>query len=96
MLRQVGAEGGFASVLHKGEADGGTIMVVLLNRGSNARVYERLPSPDGSRRWQLARQENPENKTELDEWLQRRAAQDPDLWIVELDIVNGERFIGIT
>ena len=40
--------------------------------------------------------ENPEIRGELDEWLTRRGSQDPDLWIVELDIANGERFIGIT
>jgi hypothetical protein len=95
-LRSVNGSGGFASVLHKGEHDAGTILVVLLERGADARVYERVPSAEGDRRWQLARRENPENKLELDEWLARRAAQDPDLWIVELDIVNAERFIGIT
>jgi hypothetical protein len=27
---------------------------------------------------------------------EKRAAQDNDLWIVELDIARGERFIGLT
>ncbi len=96
LIRRAGAEGGFASVLQKGEQDAGTILVVLTERGGNGRVYERMPQADGSRDWTLTRREDPENKRELDEWLARRGNQDPDLWIVELDIANGERFIGIT
>lgn len=82
--------------MQKGERDAGTIVVVLTERGGNARVYERMPQADGSRGWTLARTENPEDKSELNEWVGRRGSQDPDLWIVELDIANGERFIGIT
>lgn len=55
-----------------------------------------MPQADGNRAWTLSRAENSENKAELNEWLDRRGNQDPDLWIVELDIANGERFIGIT
>ncbi len=94
LIRRVGAEGGFASVLHKGEPDAGTVLLVMLERGGNARVYERMPRADGTRGWVLSKTDL-DNKTELQEWLDRRASQDPDLWIVELDIVNAERFIGI-
>ena len=55
-----------------------------------------MPQADGGRAWILAQREDPDNKSNLQEWLDRRAAQDRDLWIVELDIPNGERFIGLT
>lgn len=96
LIRRVGAEGGFASVLHKGEADGGTILLVLTERGANARVFERMPDVGGHRRWTRSRAEESDKKQEFADWLDRRAAQDPDLWIVELDIAGGERFIGLT
>lgn len=95
LIRSVSAAGGFASVLQKGEQDAGTILVVLIERGTNARVYDRMPQADGSRAWILAQREDPNDKSNLQEWLDRRAAQDRDLWIVELDIPNGERFIGL-
>lgn len=95
LIRQVGVEGGFASVLNKGERDAGTIMLVLTERGVNARVYERMPDSQGHRVWTRSRTEDSENKQEFSEWLDRRAASDPDLWIVELDIADGERFIGL-
>ncbi len=96
LIRRVGAEGGFASVLRKGEHDAGTILVVLTELGNNPLVYERMPQPNGDRAWTLARRAGPEGKADLEEWLERRGGDDPDLWIVELDIANGERFIPIS
>jgi hypothetical protein len=96
LIRIAQAEGGFASVLQKGERDAGTILLILTHRGANARVFERMPRADGTREWALSRQENIDNKAELEDWLERRKAQDQDLWIVELDIANGERLIGLT
>lgn len=96
LIRRVQAEGGFATVLHKGEADAGTICVVTIERGGIARAWERMPQPDGTRKWQVSRTQNPEEKQEFEDFLRRRSHQDPDLWIVELDIANGERFIGAT
>lgn len=93
LIRSANAAGGFASVLQKGERDAGTILLVLTERGGNARVFERMPGLDGTRSWQRSKVEAPENKQEFYEWLDRRGAQDPDLWIVELDIADGERFI---
>lgn len=93
LIRRAHAEGGFASVLQKGEPDAGTILLVLTERGGNARVYERMPGADGTRSWHRSKAENPENKQEFYDWLDRRRAQDRDLWIVELDIADGERFI---
>ncbi len=96
LLRAVDQAGGFATVLHKGERDAGTILVILAERGADRRVFERMPLPDGTRQWTLARSEDIENKQLFDDYLKRRADQDPELWMIELDIANGERFIGWT
>ncbi|MFM5884014.1 MAG: DUF1491 family protein [Novosphingobium sp.] len=95
LIRAVEAAGGFATVLHKGEREAGTIVVLTTERGGNARVFERMPSPEGGRSWVLSRSQDIENPMEIGEYLDRRKAQDRDLWIVELDIANGERFIGL-
>jgi len=96
LMRQVSAEGGFATVIAKGEPEAGTIMVVLCENGARARAYERMPTPDGDRIWQLTRRDDPDKPGEFSEWLSRRQHQDSDLWIIELDIAGGERFIGLT
>jgi hypothetical protein len=95
LLRLVSASGGFATVIQKGERDAGAIMVLCCENGANTRAYERFPSLDGARKWHLVRSQDTENVTEFSDFLTRRADQDSDLWIVELDIANGERFIGL-
>lgn len=93
LIRRVQGEGGFATVLSKGERDAGTLIVVLTENGTNSRAYERMPSPEGSRKWTCFKREDAENKAEFSEYLTRRGDQDPDLWVIELDIASGERFI---
>jgi len=96
LIRRVQSEGGFAAVIKKGERDAGTILIILTENGENSRVYERMPQLDGSRIWHCAMQQTIENKEHFSEYLSRRVKQDPDLWILELDIADGERFIGLT
>jgi hypothetical protein len=94
MIRAVQAAGGFAAVLAKGERDAGTLLVICCHRDTPAAAWERMPQADGTRKWAVSRQQDPENPMAFTEWYQRRHAQDPDLWVVELDIADGERFIG--
>ncbi len=93
LIRRVGAEGGFATVLARGERDAGTLLIVLLGRNRDSRAYERMPQLDGSRAWSLSRVEDPADPFAFADYLDRRKAQDPDIWIVELDVRDGERFI---
>ncbi|MEQ1498424.1 MAG: DUF1491 family protein [Novosphingobium sp.] len=95
LLRAVNQAGGFACVLQKGEHEAGTILVVCAEKGATRRVFERMPQLDGRRNWTLSRSEDTENTRNFDDYLERRGAQDPELWIIELDIANGERFIGL-
>ncbi len=93
MLRAAQAEGDFGMVLHKGDRDGGTILVVLLDKQGLATLYERMPERDGSRKWSLAKSQVIDNKSEFEDYLDRRKRQDPDLWIVELTVAKQQRFI---
>ena len=95
LIRAVEAAGGFATVIAAGERDAGTLLVVCCASGRPAAAYERMPQPDGRRTWALSRQQDTENSNEFWDYLDRRKHQDGDLWIVELDVPNGERFIDI-
>lgn len=92
-MRQTQALGGFAMVLHKGEADSGTILIVILDNQSLGQLFERMPQLDGTRKWTRIKAQDPENKQEFEEYLTRRMRQDPDVWIVELTIADGERLV---
>ncbi|ANU06764.1 DUF1491 family protein [Paraurantiacibacter namhicola] len=93
LIRAVQAAGGFATVLSKGERDAGTIMVICCENGTNASAWERMPQRDGTRAFECARTEDPENKADFFDFWRRRAQQDPDLWVVELDVENATRFV---
>lgn len=93
LLRSVQAAGGFGMVVAKGERDAGTILVLCCEKGTDTRAWERMPHPDGSRRWTLVKRQEADNPQEFQDWCARRQRQDPDLWLVELDIADAERFI---
>ncbi|MDE2405814.1 MAG: DUF1491 family protein [Sphingomonadales bacterium] len=93
LIRAVQAEGGFATVLAKGEPDAGTIALVLLDHGGRARLYERMPTPDGDRAWTCTLEQEQLTNQEFNDIIDRRRQRDPDLWIVELDIPQAERFV---
>ncbi|WP_369026457.1 DUF1491 family protein [Qipengyuania sp. RANM35] len=93
LLRLVESNGGFAAVLKRGERDAGTILILTTDRGNNAILWERMPHLDGTRPYTASRKQDIENKIDFEEYVGRRMKQDPDAWVIELDIVNAERFI---
>lgn len=93
MIRMAEAAGGFAMVTAKGERDAGTILVLTIYRGENAVLFEKMPQLDGSRPFVAAKQQNTEKPDEIYEYLNRRKQQDPDIWVLEVDIADGAQFI---
>ena len=91
LLRRVNGAGGFGMIQAKGDAQGGGILVVLLERGRSARVVERGLGAAGDT---VLIDSTPSDATPqtLDAYLARRRSRDPDLWIVEVDIAAAERF----
>ena len=94
LARSVNQAGGFATILHKGERDAGTILIATRHGDEALCLYERIPDLEGNRRWTKTREEIIEKEREFSEYLERRAKQDPDCWIIDLEIAQVERFIG--
>ena len=95
MIRLAESNGGFAMVLHKGQRDAGTILIVSMFRGDNVRLYERMPQLDGTRPFVLTKTQDIEKSKEFDDYVNRRRSQDPDIWVLEVDIADPERFIAL-
>ena len=93
ILRLAESQGGYATVLAKGEHDAGTIVLVTMCRGKGAVLYERMPQLDGSRKFLAAKREDAENPQEFSEYLARRRRQDQDMWLIEVDIADPQRFV---
>ena len=93
IVRLAESLGGFACVIERGERDAGTLLVATICRGEGARLYERMPQFDGTRAFVLTKSQSAENPAEFYEYLSRRKGQDPDIWVIEVDIADGERFV---
>ena len=95
LIRLAEANGGFATVLNKGERDAGTILITTLSRNEPQRLFERMPQLDGTRPFVLTKTQDPEKPNDFHEYVTRRSQQDPDIWILEVDIDSAERFIAL-
>ena len=87
LIRKAEGEGGFGAVLARGDSMAGSILVVLLEKGENPRLLERLLQPDGRYSWQESGADS-----QVPGFVARRRRFDPDLWVLELDVPSAERF----
>lgn len=92
LLRKAESQGGFGAVLAKGDATAGSIIVILLEKGGNPRILERVLRGDGLYSWAASATQQPGNEEEVPSLIARRRRFDPDLWVLELDIPSAERF----
>jgi hypothetical protein len=95
LIRQMAEQGDFATVLHKGDEIAGALLLVGRCRGQNPVLFEQYPALDGSRKWEPVVVQDIDNEDKLSEYLARRTARDPDIWILELDVASDERLIGL-
>ena len=95
LIRQVSADGGFATILAKGDAERGSLLLIVTTRGRHVAVLERMLDATGAYRWHASGPAEKQDFT-LDEWLRKRRRSDSDLWLIELDVPDAERFIAET
>jgi hypothetical protein len=95
LLRRVNDAGGIATLLARGDAQAGAILIVTLDRGVMPRLLERGIGPDGKTALVPA---GPAESTpgEIADYWRKRRQRDPDLWVIELDIPAAERFAAET
>jgi hypothetical protein len=94
LMRRAQADGDFATVLHKGDPERGSILIVVRSRGTYLSCLERMLSADGYV-W-LAVGPDSAADEKVAQFLARRAEFDPDIWLIELDIAQPERFVAET
>jgi len=93
-MRRVSADGGFATILARGDAERGALVLIVIERGRHVAVLERMLNVGGDYAW---RSSGPESDgPALGEWLHKRRRNDRDLWLIELDVPDSERFIAET
>jgi hypothetical protein len=96
ILRRAEAAGGFGTVLRRGDPERGSLLLVVSSRGRHVACLERMLSLDGGYTWQATGPGESSGSAEVTDFLARRARFDEDLWALELDVADPERFIAET
>lgn len=91
LLRRVNDAGGFAAIMARGDASGGGVLVLLVDRAGPVRLVERGSGREGA----VTLIDSTPND-DVEGYWRRRRARDPDLWVVELDSPSAERFAAET
>lgn len=88
LVRQVSAAGGFATVLARGSSHGSAMLLVHRHQGL-VRAYERVPGLDFAPVWRNAA----EGEEPVAAFVARQRGFDTDLWVIELDVAELQRFV---
>ena len=92
LIRRAQLAGAFATVLRKGDARAGAVMVKTVNRKTGeAHLYAEATRAGGETVWM-----QPADSTDeavLEGHIARAAKFDPDIWVVEVEDADGKRFL---
>jgi hypothetical protein len=92
LIRRAELAGAFATVVRKGDARAGTVIVKAYDTSTRqARLFTEAFGSDGERLW--IQPVASDSESELDAYIQRQAGYDPDLWVVEIEDREGRHFI---
>jgi hypothetical protein len=96
LIRRAQGDGDFATVVKKGDPDRGSILLMISSRGRHVACLERTLGLDGGYQWVSVGPSESAGSNEIGDFLAKRTRFDPDLWAIELDIAEPERFIAET
>jgi hypothetical protein len=96
LMRRATSDGGFATVLHRGDADRGAISLLISERGVARAVVERQMAADFSYRWAKVSEAAELEAAGWRDWVANKSRIDPDCWLIELDVADAQRFIAET
>lgn len=97
LIRRAQGQGGFATVLRRGDAISGAIIIATLERGRETGLFERVPDyTAGGYRLTPCGPADSDDPMARHQYMERRVRSDPDLWFIELDIAEAERFAAET
>ena len=94
-VRRVFAEGAAAYVARRGDPDAGAVYIRIVT-DDGARLFTPAPpwlTEDGDRLWHEKGDGAALSATEAETALQRELANDPDLWIVDVEDKHGRHFL---
>ena len=95
-MRQVQANGGFATILKRGDETRGALALLIAERGLPKALLERRMTADAAYRWTLVSRFDDAKPEKFHATTDNLTRFDPDCWLIELDIADAERFVAET
>lgn len=92
-MRSVENGGDFATIVRKGDPDRGALLLLIESRGCHSACIGRVLSPVGDYHWQRMGPEPGADSAEVRAFLQKAVRFDEDMWVIELDVADPERFV---
>ena len=92
LRRLAEATGGSATVARKGDDERGQILLLVSERGIYVTLLERTLQRSGKYEWERVGPAIDRSET-TDSFVRRRVKFDSDLWLIDLDVPHGERFV---
>jgi len=97
IVRRVANQGDFGTILKRGDSERGSLLLVVSSRGEHVACLQRVFDFDGGGyQWNRVGPERSRSSEEVRNFLDQQTRFDPDLWQIELDIAEPERFIAET
>jgi len=90
-LRRAGAAGAFATIARRGDVDAGAVAIKVYLGDRRARLYVESRNEDGAPIWREPFG-GEVSEADVDQFLEKEARFDTDLWIVEIEDRQGRIF----
>jgi hypothetical protein len=84
-LRRLAGEGIAATVVHRGDADAGGVLVKLYLGAEGCRLLSQVSDAEGRLAWMAALKGATVSEADADAYIARQRARDSDLWVVEIE-----------
>jgi hypothetical protein len=85
LIRRTEQAGGHGTVIRKGDATAGGVLLLLADRGVTVSLRERGITSAGQPGWIEVGPRDRNEPGVLSDYIDRRRRSDPDLWVIELD-----------
>ena len=89
LIRQSMADGIPMTVVHKGDAVGGAVLIKLNQFELGCTVFSQTRDGEGNRAWLRATGTAPIAEADADSFIARQRGYDADLWVVEIEDRQG-------
>jgi hypothetical protein len=91
LMRRAEQAGSFAFIARRGDKAFGAVLVKVLNLRTRDTYVLREAQKDEDTIWMQPVETKDE--ADLDAWIARQARYDPDIWVVEIEDVEGRHFL---